>query len=134
MRLLIDTNVVLDALMNRNPWAEPAQKLLVAVAEEKAEGCITASMFTDIHYILKKHLKDEEKTRQALIGLLSVVTVLDVTESDCERAFELPMKDYEDALLVYCGKRHKVDLIVTRNMDDFKGSPVKTLEPVNMKL
>jgi predicted nucleic acid-binding protein len=134
MRLLIDTNVVLDALMNRNSWAEPAQKLLVAVAEEKAEGCITASTFTDIHYILKKHLKDEEKTRQALIGLLSVVTVLDVTESDCERAFELPMKDYEDALLAYCGKRHKVDLIITRNMDDFKGSPIKTLEPVNMKL
>ena len=129
MKLLIDTNIILDALMNRAPWAKAAQDVILAVAEEKAEGCVTASTFTDIHYLLRKHLKDKEKTKQALLGLLTVVNVLDVTGSDCERAFDLPMSDYEDALLAYCGKRHKVERIVTRNLRHYEGSPVKAAEP-----
>jgi len=129
MKLLIDTNVILDALMVRKPWAASAQAVLLAVAEEKAEGCITASSFTDLYYILRKHLNDNEKTRQALFGLIAVVNVLDVTGTDCEKAFELPMSDYEDALLAYCGKRHKADRIVTRNLKHFNGSPVKIISP-----
>ena len=129
MKLLIDTNIVLDALMNRAPWAKAAQDIILAVAEEKAEGCITASSFTDVHYLLRKHLKDKEKTKQALLGLLTLVNVLDVTGSDCEKAFDLPMSDYEDALLAYCGKRHKVDCIITRNEKHYVGSPVKASEP-----
>jgi len=132
MKLLIDTNIILDALMRREPWAESAQAIMLAVAKEKVEGCVTASSFTDIHYILRRQIKNNEQTRQALLGLLAVITVLDVTGSDCEKAFELPMKDYEDALLAYCAKRHKMDLIVTRNMEHFEGSPVKAITPEDM--
>ncbi len=53
MKLLIDTNIVLDALMNREPWAKAAQGVILAIAEEKAEGYVTASSFTDIHYLLR---------------------------------------------------------------------------------
>ena len=129
MKLLIDTNIILDALMNRTPWAKAAQDIILAVAEEKAEGCITASSFTDIHYLLRKNLKDKEKTKQTLLGLLTVVNVLDVTGSDCEKAFDLPMSDYEDALLATCGKRHKADYIVTRDLKHFEGSPVEVIQP-----
>ena len=58
-KLLIDTNIILDALMNRAPWAKAAEDIILAVAEDKAEGYITASSFTDIHYLLRKHLKDK---------------------------------------------------------------------------
>ena len=129
MKLLIDTNVILDAMMNREPWAKPARDIILAIAGEKAEGCITASSFTDIHYLLHKHFRDKEKTKQALLGLLALVTVLDVTGADCERALDLPMPDYEDALLAYCGKRHKVDYIITRNLKHFADSPVNAVEP-----
>ena len=129
MKLLIDTNVILDAMMNREPWAKPAQAVILAIAEEKAEGCITASSFTDIHYLLRKHLRDKEQTKGVLLDLLIVVNVLDVTGADCEKAFDLPMSDYEDALLAHCGKRHKVDCIVTRNRKHYEGSPVKAVEP-----
>ena len=57
------------------------------------------------------------------------INVLDVTGMDCEKAFELPMSDYEDALLEYCAKRHKVDSIITRNTKHFIGSPVKAVQP-----
>jgi len=129
MKLLIDTNIILDAMMNREPWAKAAEKIMLASAEEKIEGCITASSFTDIHYLLRKHLEDKERTKQALVGLLTVVHVLDVNAADCEKAFDLPMSDYEDALLACCGKRHKVDYIVTRNLKHYEGSPVKAAAP-----
>jgi len=124
MKLLIDTNIILDAMMNREPWAQSAREVMLAVAEERAEGCITASTLTDIYYILNKHVRDSTQTKQILRDLLAVVTLLDVTGVDCERALDLPMSDFEDALLAACGKRHKVDCIVTRNVRHFDYSPV----------
>ncbi|MDR2493306.1 MAG: PIN domain-containing protein [Coriobacteriales bacterium] len=129
MKVLIDTNVILDALMVRQPWAESAQNILRAVAGEKVEGFITASTITDIYYLLDRGLKDKMRTKQVVLALLSSISVLDVNGTDCRKAFELPMSDYEDALLAYCGKRHRVDLIVTRNPKDFVGSPVNALSP-----
>jgi predicted nucleic acid-binding protein len=129
MKLLIDTNVILDALMDRKPRVRDAEAILLACTEEKAKGCITASTFTDIYYMLRRHLRDREQTKQALLKLLSVVDVLDVSGVDCEKAFDLPMADYEDALLAYCAKRHRMDRIVTRNPKHFAGSPVKAVSP-----
>jgi predicted nucleic acid-binding protein len=132
MKLLIDTNIILDALMDRQPWAKAARGIMRAIAAEKAVGYITASSFTDIHYLLLKHLRDKEQTKHALLGLLAVLNVLDVNGLDCEKAFDLPMPDYEDALMAFCSKRHKVDRIVTRNLKHFAGSPVKAVRPEEM--
>ena len=129
MKLLIDTNVILDAMMIREPWAQSAQDIILAIAGENAEGYITASTVTDIYYLLRKHLNDKQQTKQALAGLLAVVNVLDVNGVDCEKALDLTMQDFEDALLACCGKRHKVDYIVTRNLIDFKNSPVQAVAP-----
>ena len=129
MKLLIDTNVILDALLTREPFYEDAEKVILACAEEKVSGYITASSVTDIYYVVNKELRSPDAAKQALLKLLTLVDVLDVTGTDCEKAFELPMPDYEDALLAYCGKRHKVDLIVTRNDKHFVGSPVKVILP-----
>ncbi|GHU86696.1 hypothetical protein FACS1894198_6980 [Clostridia bacterium] len=55
--------------------------------------------------------------------------MLDVNGNDCEKAFELPMGDYEDALQASCAKRHKMDKIVTRDAKHYEGSPVKIVSP-----
>ena len=129
MKLLIDTNIVLDALLKREPWDEASAAILFAVAEDKAEGYITASTFTDMHYLIKKCLKNETQTRQILMDLLEVVSVLDVIGADIGKAFDLPMEDYEDALLAFCAKRHKMDAIITRNLKHYAGSPVQAIQP-----
>ena len=129
MRLLIDTNIILDAILNREPWAKLAREVMLAIAEEKAVGCLTASSMTDIFYILRKHTVSKESAKQALLGLMAVFTVLDVTGGDCEKAFDLAMSDYEDALLAFCGKRHRVDYIITGDIKHFAGSPVKAVMP-----
>jgi len=129
MKILIDTNVFLDAMMNRVPWAQAAQELLIAAAEEKVTGCVSANSFTDIYYILRKHLQDKEKAKQALLQLLPSIEVLDINGSDCEQALDMPLTDFEDALLACNGKRHGVDYIVTRDKKHFDGSPVDAISP-----
>lgn len=127
--IVIDTNVILDLLLARSPWVASAKEILLMVAENKIQGYITASTVTDIYYVLHKHVGDRERTKRIVLDLLHVVKVLDVTGTDCVKAFELPMTDYEDALLAYYAKRHKIDCIVTRNPKHFKASPVKSLLP-----
>ena len=134
MKLMIDTNIILDAMMEREPWAKAAQNIMLAIAEDKAEGYITASTITDIYYFLRKRFNNRSKIKQTLISLLSLVKVLDVNGADCEMAFDMPMPDYEDALLACCGKRHKMDRIVTRDLKHFIGSPIKASIPEDIHL
>ena len=129
MKLLIDTNIILDACLSRTPWNENAEQIILACAAEKAIGCITASSVTDIYYVLRKELGSAGQARQAVMKIITLLDVVDVTGTDCERALDLPMSDYEDALIAYCAKRHKIDLIVTRNPKHFEGSPVKIISP-----
>jgi predicted nucleic acid-binding protein len=129
MKLLIDTNVILDACLRREPWHKNAEKLILACAEEKIVGCLTASSVTDIYYILNQELRSTERAKQSLLTIITLLDVLDVTGTDCAKAFELPLSDYEDALLAYCAKRHKVDRIVSRNPKHFAGSPVPVVSP-----
>lgn len=129
MNVLIDTNVVLDAMLSRSPFAEAAQKLFIMAAEEKINAHITASSITDIYYLLHKHLHDRERCKQEIYKIVKVFNILDVTASDCEKALDLPMADYEDALLAACAKRGKMECIITRNIKDFGGSPVRAVLP-----
>ena len=129
MNVLIDTNVILDAMLSRSPFAETAQKLFIMAAEEKINAYVTASSITDIYCLLHWHLHDNERCRQEIFKLIRIFGILDVTGPDCKKALELPMADYEDALLAACAKRGKMECIVTRNVKDFGGSPVKAALP-----
>lgn len=129
MNVLIDTNVVLDALTSRTPYNASAERIFLFVAEEKLNAFITASSVTDIYYLLQKHLHDQYRAKQVLFKLFSLFEVIDVTGSDCEKALSLPMKDYEDALLATCARRRRLDLIITRNLKDFTDSPVNVIAP-----
>jgi predicted nucleic acid-binding protein len=129
MKILIDTNVILDALLSRAPYHSSAEKLFLLAAENKITATITANSITDIYYLLRKHLHNTDQAKQALLKLFSLFRILDITENDCKNALILPITDYEDALLVTCAKRNKVDRIITRNLKDFTESPVQTVAP-----
>lgn len=131
MRLTIDTNIVLDVLGRREPFFKNSQTVMQLVAEGKAEGSITATSLTDIYYILRKSL-DDETLRAALRGLIELMDIAEVSGDDCLAALDLPMADYEDALLACCARRWKADYIVTRNIKDFTGAPIKAVTPVDL--
>ncbi len=129
MKALIDTNVILDALLQRDPWADAAQNLLRIAAMEKFNAYITASQTTDIFYIICRQGVTETAAKDILKKLTGSVKVLDVTAGDVDNALASNMPDYEDALLSCCAKRQKAEYIITRNEKDFEHSPVPAIAP-----
>ena len=105
------------------------RKIIFLSAEEKIEAHITSNIVTDIYYIACCHYMRESEARDMLHRLLKIVSVLNVEHRDCLKAFELPMDDYEDALLAVCAKRSNADFIVTRDVEHFKDSPVSPISP-----
>ncbi|MDR2164003.1 MAG: PIN domain-containing protein [Clostridiales Family XIII bacterium] len=129
MKVMVDTNVALDALLARAPFSEAAEEILLASARREIVACITASAITDIYYLIKKYLKDGAKSKRALRDLMDLVEVTDVRGHDCEVALDAAIDDYEGALLCVCAQKAKVDCIVTRDGTHYRNSPVPVVAP-----
>ena len=133
MRLLIDTNVVIDVLAKRADFYLDSLEVLHYCEVNKTEGFVSATSVTDIMYILRKHLEPEH-LQETVKTMLTVVSVADVTKGDINNAFDLDMSDYEDAVQASCAKRIRADYIVTRNVKDFKNSPIQAVTPTELKI
>lgn len=129
MNVMLDTNVILDVLGKREPFVQNSAQVLMLAAKSKLYASMTANTVTDIYYLSKKHLQDHAAVKNALLNLMDILEVVDVTKADCVKAFDLPINDFEDALLAHCAKRVKADCIITRNVKDFVGSPVEAITP-----
>ena len=129
MKVMFDTNVIVDVYQNRPPFVTASAKVLKLAESRKLTGMVTASTITDLYYILGRHIKDQAQLKALVQKFLSTVKLLDVLATDVNDAFNLPMDDYEDALFAQCAKRVKADYIITRNIKDFANSPVSCMEP-----
>ncbi len=129
MRILIDTNVVIDAFTSREPWNKNAEKIFIMAANNNVDMNITASSATDIYYLVRKHLHNTEMAKQIMGKLYSLSGILDVTESDCVEALASSVSDYEDAVIEQVAKRSGIDYIVTRNQNDYKEGIMKVMLP-----
>ncbi len=121
--VLFDTNIILDALAAREPYNLEAEQLFLLVAKEQIIGFITANSVTDIYYLIRKN-SSETDSRKAIRNLLLLFEIVDITKNDCEKAIDIDNSDYEDAILLVCAKKSKIEAIVTRdekllNFQDF---------------
>lgn len=130
MRILLDTNIIIDILSGREGYAD-SLNVLRYCETKKAEGLVSATTVTDVMYILRKHIPPES-VRESVQTLLTILDVAGVTKSDIIRAFSSGMRDFEDAVQASCAKRIKADYIVTRNLKDFGASPVEAVSPLEM--
>lgn len=130
--VILDTNVVLDALAVRVPFADDAQHLMLAVARDEIAGYITTNTVTDIYYLLCRHYTTKEEARAKMETLFSVVGILEISVDDCHAALHSPMDDFEDAVLACCAARNSIDFIATRNTKDFENSPVPQRLPAEL--
>lgn len=129
MRILADTNVILDALTSRKPWNESAEKIFLMAANNTIEMYITASSATDIYYLIRKHLHDADTAKTIMGKLYSLVGILEVTEADCIDALASSIRDYEDAVVEKVAARQGMDYIVTRNIKDFQSGNTNVIIP-----
>lgn len=128
MRVLLDTNVIIDVLAKREPFYRDALMVLRYSEMGRITGIITASCVTDIMYILRKYLHTPQ-LRKSVQSLVSILNVCDVTKEDILQAFALEMADYEDALQAQCASKSDTQYVITRNTKDFANSPIKAIEP-----
>ena len=126
MKILVDTNVVIDALTGREPWNKSAEKIFLLGANHIMDMYITASSATDIYYIIRKHLHDTQ-AKQVMGKLYSLMGILEVTGTDCVEAIASSITDYEDAVVEKVASRKDMDYIVTRNIKDYQNGSVKAI-------
>ena len=128
MRIALDTNVVLDVLLERDPFAAPAATVFSLAEKSEIEAFLCATTVTTIDYILSKSLSRKD-ARRALRGLLTVFQVAPVNRAVIEEALQSGLSDFEDAVLAYAARAVGADAVVTRNLKDFKKSPVTAMDP-----
>ena len=128
MKVLIDTNVILDVLCKRQDFFEDSSMVMKYCEVDKIDGVISALSIPNIIYIMRKEL-DAEKTKDIIEKLQLIFTVADLKADDIKKALSLDFNDFEDALQSACASRIKADYIVTRNIRDFKNSRVIAIKP-----
>lgn len=129
MKILIDTNVVIDALTSREPFNKSAEKLFIMSANNIVDMYITASSAADIYYLVRKYLHNTESSKQIMKKLYSLIGILEVREKDCIEALESKITDYEDAVLEKVARRSGMEYIITRNQKDFESGITKVILP-----
>ena len=128
MILLIDTNVILDIVLRREPFFNDSYLAILNTEENADLTLLSASAMTDLYYILRKAM-GPEPAKEALEDLQSLITYADVLQEDISEAFRSPITDLEDALVAAVARRYKADYIVSRNKDDFANAKVPVISP-----
>lgn len=131
MKVLIDTNIILDVLCKRPAFYEDAAKIFKLCEVKKISGVISALSIPNIMYILRKEL-DADKTREILDSLMLIFSVADLKADDLKKAADMRFKDYEDAIQSACATRIKANYIVTRNIKDFSESKVMAIKSTEL--
>lgn len=129
MVILIDTNIIIDALADREPYAADAKKIMEKCATREITGILAAHSISNLFYILRKEFSQEER-RYLLKNLCKIFQVSEVNEKRIIAALENEMfSDFEDGLQEECAVASMADYIVTRNPSDFKHSRIKVILP-----
>lgn len=132
MNVLLDTNVVLDTLMQRQPFCSESNLIFDLAGENRFRACLVASTLTDIYYLSRKRMT-LERARTNMSYLLELFQILPVDGEDCAEALDSRNPDFEDALLEACARKSGMDRIITRDADflnncSFAISPAAFLE------
>ena len=129
MDVLIDSNIVLDFILRREPHADNAMLLVEKLIKGKTRMWLTASTITDIYYVTQRTLRNNAVSKNTIEKLLNTFQIAAVDKNDCLKALDLDISDYEDALVSVCAQKAKAEYIITRNVEDFGKSPVPALSP-----
>ena len=126
--MLLDTDVLIDVALDRHPFADPASALLDRIERSRKKAFIAWHSVSNLYYIVAP-AHGGTRTRDFIVELTRFVDVATTGTDAVRYAAELPMADFEDAMQVAsahtCGARH----IVTRNVADYKNSPIPPITP-----
>ena len=128
MRVLVDTNVVLDVLLARRPFVVASAEVFGLVEHARIEGLLCATTITTIDYLLTQAMP-RPAARQALQKILALFEIAPVNRAVLEEAIRSKVTDFEDAVLDQAGRLAGAEVIVTRNQPDFRFASLKVVGP-----
>jgi predicted nucleic acid-binding protein len=124
--IFLDTNIILDLLACRMPFYTEAAKLFSLADKKQLKLSISALGLADSNYILSK-LHPEMEVRKVLRNFKVLVTVLPLDDKISELALSSDFKDFEDAIQYFTAIENDQDIIITRNLQDFKESKIPVM-------
>ncbi|WP_018716313.1 type II toxin-antitoxin system VapC family toxin [Arhodomonas aquaeolei] len=126
--ILLDLNVILDVVQQREPHYRPSAAVLERVIRGYDRACLPAHALTTVHYIVARY-QNSAKANNAVDWMLRYMTVAPITHAVAIRARALDWPDFEDAMVAAVAEAAECTTIVTRNVRDFESSPVPALTP-----
>jgi predicted nucleic acid-binding protein len=130
-KILIDTDVILDFFFDRKPFSDDAAKILSLCESNEITGTITSVIISNVYYLLRQ-TATHEKVVDKLVQLVAITGVLATDKSVIIKALNSNFKDFEDALQNFSAEQSgEIDLIVTRNIKNYKNSRLGVLTPEN---
>lgn len=128
-KILIDTNVLLDYLLERDPYFENAKKVVISCVEGKVKGCIAAHSIPNMFFILRKDFTAKER-REVLTNICKIFDIEGIDKAKLLSGLaNEEFSDFEDCLQMECAKAYEAEYIVTRNVSDYATSEIKAIEP-----
>lgn len=128
MKILLDTNIILDDALEREPFLEASEQVLVLVEQGQVEGYISASTFSDLYYIIRR-ARGREWTLTYLRQLVNFCQVATVDSTAINMALNLNFRDFEDAIQYSAAVLNHLDAIITRNPGDFPVTVPRIITP-----
>lgn len=130
MKVTVDLNVLLDVAQNRLPHYHASEEVVHRVRRGEFAAVLPGHALTTLHYILENY-SGTALANQTLDGLLADFAIHPVDKANFQRARQLPLSDFEDAVVAVTAEVTRSDFIVTRNVADFVGSSVPAITPID---
>jgi predicted nucleic acid-binding protein len=127
--LFIDTDVIIDFLIDRKPYSREAAIIFTLIEQKKLKGYASSLTFSNLYYVLRK-LESHKKVISKLDSLSKILIILKVEEQTIRNALASGFTDFEDSIQYYCAiESKKIDSIITRNTKDYKNSEIPVMTP-----
>ena len=130
MTVFIDTNIILDVLMERDGLYQDSIAVMDFLFDNDIARFISSSSITDIYYLLRKATSCD-KAKEAIGWLANAISIANVDSMDIHKALGSDVKDFEDAVIDVVAEKYGCDLIITRNVKDYRDSSVRAITPAD---
>ncbi len=128
MDIFLDTNVLMDVLLDREPFVADSQQVWLLAERGKIRGLVSAISFPNVYYVVRK-LSGARQARRTMVMLRDVFAPVACDEQVLHQAIDADFKDFEDAIQYFSALRADADCIVSRNPKDFRASDIPVLTP-----
>jgi predicted nucleic acid-binding protein len=125
-KIFVDTDIICDMLAKRDPHYQAAAKLFTLSDGGKLQIFISALTIANIHYLISKQLSSNE-AKQIIRKFKLLVNIVPINEKIIDLALNSDFKDFEDAIQYYCALENDIELLLTRNLKDYKKAQISVM-------